>query len=73
MITFEWSDWRAAQIWWIQSVFVRPPHRRLGLFKQLYAHAREASRAAGACGLRLYADNSNVNAQKTVRRVGRVP
>ena len=24
MITFEWSDWRNAWFWWIQSVYVVP-------------------------------------------------
>lgn len=28
MITYEWSDWRAADVWWIQSVYVPPQHRQ---------------------------------------------
>src|SRR5690554_5047360 len=28
MLTFEWSDWRAADWWWIQSVFVVEAARR---------------------------------------------
>jgi hypothetical protein len=28
MITYEWSDWRAAIVWWIQSVYVKPQHRQ---------------------------------------------
>ena len=27
MVTYEWSDWRNALWWWIQSVFVRPQYR----------------------------------------------
>ena len=23
MVTFEWSDWRCGQFWWIQSVYVK--------------------------------------------------
>lgn len=66
MITYEWSDWRASQIWWIQSVYVSEDRRRQGLFRSLYAHAKSESQKAGACGLRLYADNDNVKAQTTV-------
>lgn len=66
MITFEWSDWRAKDIWWIQSVYVNPTYRRQGLFTALYKHAQEESRKAGACGLRLYADTGNERAHKTV-------
>ena len=24
LITYEWSDWRNGQVWWIQSVYVPP-------------------------------------------------
>lgn len=66
MITYEWSDWRAMDIWWIQSVYVNPSYRRQGLFTALYKHAQEESKKAGACGLRLYADTGNERAHKTV-------
>src|SRR5687768_13382943 len=32
MITHEWSDWRDGDIWWIQSVYVHPEHRKAGAF-----------------------------------------
>jgi GNAT superfamily N-acetyltransferase len=67
MITFEWSDWRCADVWWIQSVYVHPDHRRQGLFRALYQHAKQKSQDSGACGLRLYADVENAKAQETVR------
>lgn len=66
MITYEWSDWRAMQIWWIQSVYVKPAFRRQGLFRALYQHAKAESTARGACGLRLYADTGNEKAMATV-------
>src|SRR5512141_2697936 len=50
MITYEWSDWRNRFVWWIQSVYVQPAHRRRGLYRQLYAHVRAEARAAGAAG-----------------------
>lgn len=66
LITYEWSDWRAADIWWMQSVYVAAPYRRQGLFTELYKHAKAESEKAGACGLRLYADDNNTKAHKTV-------
>lgn len=66
MITYEWSDWRAMDIWWIQSVYVHAEYRRQGLFTALYNHAKEECKKAGACGLRLYADMGNARAHKTV-------
>jgi hypothetical protein len=28
MITYEWSDWRGKNIWWIQSAYVKKPWRK---------------------------------------------
>lgn len=60
-------QWRAADIWWIQSVYVHPDHRKKGLFRALYLHAKARSREAGACGVRLYVDDGNVKATDTYR------
>ncbi|MCC7384443.1 MAG: GNAT family N-acetyltransferase [Deltaproteobacteria bacterium] len=70
MITYEWSDWRARNVWWIQSVYVWPEYRGRGLFKELYRATREAALAAGAGGLRLYVDERNTRAQEVYRALG---
>src|SRR5687767_8678773 len=38
LLTYEWSDWRCADWWWIQSVYVVPAHRRQGVYAALYRH-----------------------------------
>lgn len=70
MITKEWSDWRNGDIWWVQSVYVHPDFRRRGVFRALYAHAREQARQAGAVGVRLYVDDHNAAAQQVYERLG---
>jgi GNAT superfamily N-acetyltransferase len=67
MLTYEWSDWRCADWWWIQSVYVDPAFRRRGVFAALYRHVRDAAEASAAqvCGLRLYVERDNANAQRT--------
>jgi GNAT superfamily N-acetyltransferase len=70
MITFEWSDWRNANFWWIQSVYVHPDFRAKGVFKALYQHVEQLARQAKACGLRLYVERDNANAQEVYRRLG---
>mmetsp|Transcript_26951 Transcript_26951/g.58891 ORF Transcript_26951/g.58891 Transcript_26951/m.58891 type:complete len:176 (-) Transcript_26951:340-867(-) len=70
MITREWSDWRAKDLWWIQSVYVDPAYRKQGVFKQLYQYVRQRAQAAGAAGLRLYADTSNASAHAAYERLG---
>jgi ribosomal protein S18 acetylase RimI-like enzyme len=69
MVTFEWSDWRNKNAYWIQSVYVRPEHRRQGVFKALYDYVA-ADSLANAGALRLYVDHDNEVAQKTYAAVG---
>lgn len=71
MVTYEWSDWRNATIWWIQSVYVHPEHRRRGVFSALYRHVEDiARRSDSACGLRLYVETGNRRAQETYTSLG---
>lgn len=72
MLTVEWSDWRCADWWWIQSVYVAPAARRAGVFRALYAHVLAAARAEGeaVCGIRLYVERDNHRAQATYRALG---
>lgn len=73
LVTYEWSDWRGGDFWWIQSVYVAPDARRGGVFRALYAAVRERARAAGAVGLRLYVETENRRAQRTYADLGMAP
>lgn len=71
MITTEWSDWRDGLFWWIQSVYVRPEHRRQGVYRALYRFVEDLSRERPeVCGFRLYVDRDNHRAQETYRSLG---
>ncbi len=71
MLTFEWSDWRNGMFWWIQSVFVDPTRRGVGVFAALYRHVETQARASGAVrGLRLYVHDGNEKAVAVYRRMG---
>jgi GNAT superfamily N-acetyltransferase len=74
MITYEWSDWRNARFWWIQSLYVRPLYRRHGVFKRLYEFVKvQALERPEVCGLRLYVESSNHVAQRAYDRIGMKP
>lgn len=70
MITYEWSDWRNANIWWFQSVYVIPEYRRMGVFRMMYDHVKQEGIECGIAGLRLYVESANVRAQKTYEAMG---
>lgn len=71
MITYEWSDWRNAVFWWIQSVYVDPKWRRQGIFTRMHqAVMQEAKARADVCGVRLYVDKDNPIARATYARLG---
>jgi ribosomal protein S18 acetylase RimI-like enzyme len=72
-ITYEWSDWRNGLFWWIQSVFIPANHRRKGVFGKLYQHVKNlAQEQEDVCGIRLYVERDNINAQKTYHALGMV-
>ena len=71
MITYEWSDWRARTVWWIQSLYVVPEHRRQGIFRQMNAWLLEkVNRDDSVGGIRLYVDHTNLKAQKVYESLG---
>lgn len=71
MLTREWSDWRNGWIWWIQSVYVDPAFRRVGVFRALFRHVQqEARNDSDVVGLRLYVEGNNRIAQETYARLG---
>ena len=71
MITYEWSDWRNGNIWWIQSVYVKPEFRRAGVFRALFNHLQELARAReDVCSLRLYVHAENTRAAQSYERLG---
>lgn len=71
MITYEWSDWRAGMIWWIQSVYVVPEARGRRVYAGLYEHIKRSVEAdENLRGLRLYVDERNRVAQQVYARLG---
>jgi len=74
MITYEWSDWRNGNLWWLQSVYVKPELRRAGVFRALFAHLQELARnSKDVCGLRLYMHGDNLRARNSYERLGMRP
>lgn len=70
LVTYEWSDWRCGDFWWIQSVYVVAEARRSGVFRALYAEVAQRATTAGAVGLRLYVETDNQRAQATYAGLG---
>lgn len=70
LVTYEWSDWRAGDFWWVQSVYVVAEARREGVFRSLYEDVEVRAKQAGAVGLRLYVETENERAQRTYAGLG---
>ena len=70
LITYEWSDWRNANVWWFQSVYVLPEYRRTGVFRKMYSFIKDEADKNKVSGLRLYVESNNVNARKTYEALG---
>ena len=73
MITTEWSDWRNAYFWWIQSVYVAEDFRRMGVYRCLNDQVRTLAISKGdVCGIRLYVDRDNRVAQQVYKNLDMV-
>lgn len=74
MVTYEWSDWRNAVFWWIQSVYVTPDWRRQGVFRRMHdTVVAQAKADPKVCGIRLYVDGDNEIAKQVYSRIGMAP
>ena len=71
MITSEWSDWRNAEMWWLQSVYVHPDYRKRGVFHSIFKYIEIISKKNHSVkSLRLYVMQNNVVGLKTYRNIG---
>ena len=74
LITYEWSDWRNANFWWIQSVYVHPNWRNRGVFRSMYKYVlQQAESRSDVCGIRLYVEQDNTRAMAVYDRLGLRP
>jgi len=70
LVTYEWSDWRNREWWWLQSVYVTAMARRAGAFRALHDEVERRAAVAGSAGIRLYVDLDNERAKAAYRSLG---
>ena len=71
MITFECSDWRNGNFWWIQSVYVDANFRQQHIFTTMYNYIEQIAQTNGqCCGIRLYVESNNDVAQLVYYKLG---
>lgn len=71
LVTYEWSDWRNAWWWWIQSVYIRPEGRGKRIYSLLYDFVKaQAVESNDVYGIRLYVEKENVHAQRVYEKLG---
>ncbi|GJL60625.1 MAG: hypothetical protein NPIRA03_34820 [Nitrospirales bacterium] len=72
LITFEWSDWRNGNFWWLQSVYVHPDQRQQQIFRQLYEYVQRQAHLnqETVCGYRLYVEKKNHQAHQAYAHLG---
>lgn len=71
MIHFETSPEVGGLIWWINSVYVHPDHRKKGVFRSLYDHITAIARTNPLIKcVRLYVELANATAQTVYTKMG---
>ena len=71
MLTYEWSDWRAGLIWWLQSVYVLPKYRGQGCFRSIYQFIKLlAKKDSLVKAIRLYVKDDNEIGKSVYSKLG---
>ena len=70
LVTYEWSDWRDKQIWWLQSIYVIPSERRRGVMRKMIDKILDEAKKRKIYALRLYVHKNNGNAIKAYEKIG---
>ncbi len=72
LITFEWSDWRNGNFWWLQSLYVKPLFRGQGVLRSLFQFVEHQVhlQPERVCGFRLYVEHENAKAHNTYAHLG---
>lgn len=71
LVTIDWSDWRAATMLWIHSVYVIPEARRRGVYRRMEKVVREEAIASpDVAGIRMLVDKTNEASQRAHEAMG---
>jgi len=70
MVTYEWSDWRNQDIWWLHRIFVQKSSRHTGVFTRLFEKIRLQARKNNVYALRLYLHELSNEVGVTYKKLG---
>lgn len=62
LVTYEWSDWKNKNMWWVQSAYVYKNYRRKSIFSKLFDEVKKLAKVEGVKLMRLYVYKKNFNA-----------
>ena len=57
MFSYEWSDWRNGNFFFLQSIHVKKDLRNHGVFSQMQTFLDQYMKETGSCGIRVYYEN----------------
>jgi len=69
MVTYEWSDWKAEMIWWLQSIYVKPEWRRKGVMKAMLKKVLEIGRKKEVRRFRLYVHEKMIEQKQHMKKL----
>ncbi len=71
MYVLEWSTWRNANFMWITDLYIKPKHRRRGLFHVIVNYAMNLYKERrDVIGLRFYVDKGNTKVIPLYKKIG---
>jgi ribosomal protein S18 acetylase RimI-like enzyme len=72
LITYEYSDWKNKNMWWLQSVYIKNEYRKKGFFKALFEEVKNIAKNNKIEILRLYVYKKNKSAIEVYKKIGMI-
>jgi len=70
LITYEWSDWRNKNIWWIHRIYIHENWRRKKIFSRMFKELIKLANKYNVYVIRLYVLQKNIQAKKAYKLCG---
>ena len=70
MVTYEWSDWRNQEIWWLHRIYIQKEYREKGILRLLFTEIVKMAKDRNIFAIRLYLHQNNLHAKKIYQILG---
>ena len=69
-VTYEWSDWRAGDMYWIRNITVSPAHQGKGIFRSLVESCKARAKENQVAAIRMVIHEEDETCKRKIAKSG---